>query len=59
MPVWCKKLYDFKDIENVILIPVSDINVDIFDIYLICVSDIYFDDGRRAGMKNEIRVRPW
>ena len=28
-------------------------------IILICVSDIYFDDGRRAGMKNEIRVRPW
>ena len=32
----------------------------LFQIYiLICVSDIYFDDGRRAGMKNEIRVRPW
>ena len=26
---------------------------------LIPVSDIYWDDGRRAGMKNEIRVRPW
>ena len=26
---------------------------------LIPVSDIYLDDGCWAGMKNEIRVRPW
>ena len=53
--------------QQITMIMVIQINIDNHNndntdidksmLIIIPVSDIYWDDGKRAGMKNEIRVR--